>query len=136
MALDRFPDWDQRLARFIESRRRRHFSWGKHDCCMFAADAAKVITGKDLAAEFRGRYRTALGAKRKINAYGGLREVLTAVLGEPKSILAASRGDLVLIPADGFRESVGVCIGGRSIFAGEQGVVIRDNEAHWPAWTV
>ncbi|MGL4489217.1 MAG: DUF6950 family protein, partial [Rhizobiaceae bacterium] len=42
-------NWPEKLAEFINSNRGRAFEWGAFDCCMFAADAAKIISGKDYA---------------------------------------------------------------------------------------
>ncbi len=54
--LVRAQDWEQRLHAFIESRRSAPFAWGTHDCCIFAADWVLALTGKDIAADFRGKY--------------------------------------------------------------------------------
>jgi len=50
----RYINWELKLSDFLESRRDVHFAWGTHDCCMFAADAVRAITGIDPAEEFRG----------------------------------------------------------------------------------
>ena len=62
--MTRLPDWEIRLRRFLEANRGRPFRWGSWDCCMFAAAAVREITGVDLAAAYRGRYQTMIGAFR------------------------------------------------------------------------
>jgi hypothetical protein len=62
--MHRLPDWETRLAAFLEPLRLRAFAWGKHDCCIFTAGAVEAMTGVDAMAEFRGRYSTQIGAKR------------------------------------------------------------------------
>ena len=48
--LPRRADWPERLAAFIEARRRQRFVWGANDCVLFAADAVltRNYTVKDL----------------------------------------------------------------------------------------
>ena len=66
----RFPDWRSRLLRYLEEVRTRDLEYGLFDCCLFAAGAVEAMTGTDLAADFRGRYTTALGAKRVLRQAG------------------------------------------------------------------
>lgn len=54
--MTRVEDWPERLAAFIEQRRKMPFAWGSNDCALFAADAVCAITGVDLGEPFRGRY--------------------------------------------------------------------------------
>jgi hypothetical protein len=61
--MKRFDTWPERLAAFIEARRMMPFCWGKNDCALFACDAALEMTGVDLAADFRGKYHDAVGAR-------------------------------------------------------------------------
>lgn len=61
--------WEGRLAAFLDARRRTPFAWGHNDCGLFACDARERITGHDAGAFFRGRYRTAGGAERRLRAF-------------------------------------------------------------------
>lgn len=110
--MQRYTDWAQRLTSFIQNRRNTPFSWGKHDCCMFAADAVIAITGYDYAEVFRHRYTTELGAYRvlKREGFSGVEEVLTGLLGEASPRLAACRGDVVLIEHNG-SDTAGIMFG-------------------------
>ncbi|PCI62051.1 MAG: hypothetical protein COB35_05050 [Gammaproteobacteria bacterium] len=100
------------LFAFIEQHKNTPFAWGKFDCCLFAADAITLLTGNDPAAEFRGKYSTALGAKRVLKRYGNgdLVNTLIAKLGEPKAVLCVNRGDAVLINNNN-DPAVGICLG-------------------------
>lgn len=48
------------------------WQYGERDCLLWLADWAKRNTGKDGGAEWRGRYRTALGCARVLNRSGGM----------------------------------------------------------------
>jgi hypothetical protein len=50
----RFPDWPERLAKFLESRRMQPKKWGYNDCGLFCADAIEAMTGLDVTEELRG----------------------------------------------------------------------------------
>ena len=97
----RFPDWPERLAAFIESRRATPFAWGGHDCCLFAADAVLALTGVDRAATWRGRYATEAGAMALLSRPGGLyglmREVEDIFGVRQVPPLLAQRGDTALV---------------------------------------
>lgn len=59
-------NWHQHLAQTLQAAMTRPFSWGEHDCCLFAADCVQAVTGVDVAADFRGTYTTPLGAKKPL----------------------------------------------------------------------
>ena len=43
-----------------------------HDCCSFAADCVLAMTGVDKMAGYRGGYKSAVGASRKLAKAGGM----------------------------------------------------------------
>ena len=69
------------LAAYIEAAAARPFGWGRFDCQLFIAEWVLARTGKDPAAPWRGRYHTALGAKRILNRHGGPLGLLETGLG-------------------------------------------------------
>ena len=79
----------------------RSFQWGSHDCCLFASDCVRAITGVDPASRFRGRYKTRLGAIRimRRHAGGGVVETARKVAADlglaEVPVLRARRGDVV-----------------------------------------
>jgi len=123
-----------RLAEFAQQRAPMPFAWGKNDCCLFAADAVLAMTGVDHAAQLRG-YSTALGAQRKIEVAGGLRDLVVQILGEPVSPLMAAVGDVVLVENEG-RELLAVCNGTSAIAPGPHGMVALDMAAALSAWKI
>lgn len=131
----RVDQWPEILAAEIERARNRPFQWGTHDCALMAADIVLAMTGVDYAAEFRGRYRSALGAARLLKRGGGLWAVLDRQLGASVPAAMAQRGDVVLARfAAG--DTAGVCVGGQSAFPGLQGVVFRPTIECLAAWRV
>jgi hypothetical protein len=121
----RREDWPERLLAFVEERRATPFGWGVNDCALFAADAALAMTGHDFAAPFRGRYRTAAGARRALRANGAasLEDFVTQALGAPVAPALARRGDVVLFDAiDG--PALGVALGAQAAAAGPAGTAL------------
>lgn len=104
MALVRYPDWPARLAPLIAERLNAPFRWGTNDCALFACDAVLAMTGTDLAADFRGRYDSSIGAARALRALGfrdlaDVAHAFAAKHGIPPlaSPRFAQRGDVGLI---------------------------------------
>jgi hypothetical protein len=81
------------------------FAYGERDCCLWVADAVGVMTGVDIAAEFRGRYHSRAEAMTVCEQYTGRRSVMrlvwTALNQQGFSLLPkinlAQRGDVVLV---------------------------------------
>ncbi|MDF0489213.1 hypothetical protein PX554_13815 [Sphingomonas sp. H39-1-10] len=113
----RKPDWDARLAAYLEPLRLRPFAWGSHDCCTFAAGAVEAMTGVDPMPEFRGRYSTAIGSARAITRFG--KGTVAATLDskfEPVAAALAHRGDIVM--TEGL---LGICWGAALFAVGSEG---------------
>jgi hypothetical protein len=130
----------------IEAARHRPLDWGRHDCCLFAADVIAAMTGRDTAAKLRGRYRDVKGARRLIKARGGSLESLAAGMAkrngwpeiDPK---AAGRGDLVVLrPAipilPAWPELLGICIGSLAAAPGNLGLSFVELARATRAWKV
>ena len=93
----RKPDWEARLAAYLEPLRTRPFAWGRHDCCTFAAGAVAAMTDVDPMPEFRGHYSTAIGSARALRRFGA--GTLAATLDAKFEAVPASlaqRGDIVM----------------------------------------
>lgn len=130
--MTRLPDWEERLAEYLAGVLHAPHVYGDHDCALHGAKAVFAQTGVDHAAPFRGRYTTARGAALALRKFGAgsLEATLDAHLPTVPPALA-QRGDLVM--ADG---SVGVCVGGDAVFAGETGLT-RMARSRWTrAWKV
>lgn len=102
----KLSNWTIKLVQTIEAAKQRPFSWGKFDCCVFAAECVKAQTGVDHLSEFRGRYSTKLGAHRLLKSHGGIEAILDKKFKRVKCDTQISRGDLVL-----FNSPDGVTLG-------------------------
>ncbi|MBQ4840047.1 hypothetical protein J8M00_27205 [Pseudoalteromonas luteoviolacea] len=98
------------LQRYLDSCEDTPFAWGKFDCCLFVADWLLVRNGVDVAAKFRGRYSTAIGAKRRLTRLGfcDIQSVFKHHL-KPVEINYAQRGDIALVEYEG--ELIGGIVG-------------------------
>ena len=135
--IDRYPDWEQRLADYISPLLNdARFVWGESDCALYTADAIKAMTGHDIAADFRDKYSTAMGSARALKAYGGgdLKSTFDMLLPE-RPVSMARRGDAVM--HDG---AVGVCMGAFALFMllpDEGDGLERIDRSEWShAWSV
>jgi len=116
------PDWQKRLVTVIKAAEKRPFSWGQHDCCLFAADCVEAMCGEDFAAEFRGNYNSETGAKKALLRGGGsLERVLARFLDEVNPSLI-QRGDIAVVENAG-RRCAGVFYGGSVWVPGDNGLV-------------
>lgn len=66
----RLIGWQSRLTAWLATVSRTPFAPGQHDCALFAAGAIEAMTGCDLAADWRGRYRTLRGGVRVLRKAG------------------------------------------------------------------
>lgn len=113
--------WERALFDYIKAARKRPFSWGEFDCCLFAADVIEILTGIDPAVDFRGRYETAAGALRVMKKEGGdidgLAEKIFPALDiwPLPSPRLARRGDILRLVIPGTLPAFGgmgaVCLG-------------------------
>ena len=131
----RLPDWEARLAAYLEPLRTTPFAWGQHDCVTFSAGAVEAMTGERVLPA-AGRYRTAIGAARAVKRIGGggLAAAVDTVLASVPPALA-HRGDILLI--DG---SLGLAFDRFAIMVGEEGstegLIRRPRELATHAWRV
>lgn len=133
----RKQDWPEIMAAAIAAARGRAFAWGSHDCCLFAADVVRAMTGVDHAAPFRGRYSTARGAAMALKRYagGGLLAAVTRLLGDPVPGVQARRGDVVYAET-ALGPAIGICIGPAACFAAPAGLACLPLSACLHAWRI
>ncbi len=110
--MKRNEGWEKRLAELVQARMSMPFCWGTFDCVLFAADVVQALTGEDLAAAFRGRYSTELGARRKmLHMFGADVQSVVMRYRFPEILPAAARrGDLGVFDGSG-GQTVAVCLG-------------------------
>lgn len=127
----RLPGWQDALHDLIVRRRAIPMEWGKHDCCLWVADAVLAMTGFDPAEHYRGTYSSPQGALRRLvaqDAVGSPEELADKVFGERLPIALARVGDVVAadLTALGLAEpdeptlgkAMGICYGRSSLFVG------------------
>ena len=115
----RIDNWLLILAN--ELKKPRTFTWGKEDCCLFSANIIKSITNIDIAKEYRGKYKTKLGAFRLIKKCG-YKNLVECVDSEIKKhgfkqihINMAQKGDVVTKKIDN-DEIVGIMLDDVGVF--------------------
>lgn len=102
----RYDNWPLHLQQVLQAAREAAFSWGENDCCLFAADCCVAVCGIDPAEQYRGRYRTEIGAKRALKQVHGSLEAAWDACFERIPVRLAQRGDVVM-----FDSTFGRCIG-------------------------
>ena len=130
--VQRYRDWQSRIADLVASKESHPFEWGKQDCALFVCDAILAISGHDPAADVRG-YKTDRGAARVVNRLGGMRAIGNTRFGAEIHPMQAQVGDVGLIEIDG-RESFVLCGGAHWIGPGPDGLVRMDIGTALMAW--
>ena len=137
--IQRLPDWLARLHDFIDSVKAAPFSW-EADCALgFAAGAVQAQTGVDLAANLRGRHKTARGAMRTLRSMGveTLADAVALHLPRLEHPSQAQIGDIALIPTDGpFGYALGVFNGETIVAPGVNGMGVLPRTAATQAFKV
>ena len=105
--------WRIVLHDYLQSIKTKQFQWGEHDCCLFAANCVREITGKDPARKYRGKYNSQRSAYRVLKDLDGgdVEAAFNVVFGPLKPRLNATDGDLALIETN-LGKTVCVVFGG------------------------
>jgi hypothetical protein len=99
VALQRLPDWPERLVAFFAEREEAPFAWGTNDCITFAAAVVHAITGRQLLEGLQPWNDEGSAAQRLAEAQGmvaAIRSRLGPPLPTPR---LAQRGDVLLVRA-------------------------------------
>lgn len=138
--MERYPDWPSRLVKELQAASERPFSWGTHDCALFACNVVFALTGTDPAVIFRGSYSTEIGALRMIASYGSLAGLAEWVAKEHNCEevrpAMAQRGDVLLIDAGTQGFALGICAGERAAVASPNGLSFVPMKYVVRAWAV
>ena len=136
----RLENWPKLLSEAVEAAHSKEFAWGSHDCCLFAADCAKAITGIDAAAQLRGTYSTEAEAQAIIDEAGGFFALVTQLASSQGwrriQPTQAGRGDLVSYTPGGGSPALGVCVGSQCAFLNKKGVAFGSLSKCSTAWRV
>ena len=140
--MKRREDWPLRLDRVICAVRYRPFIWGDFDCCLFPADAVDAVCGTEIAAGWRGRYKTAKGAVRLLRRAGGIDKVMAGI-GPEIPPLMAQRADVVALPASAAAAIgettgliLGICLGDRIASVAPDGLCFLPFALAERAWRI
>lgn len=136
--LKRYPDWPERLSAQIHARMKEPFVWGRQDCCLFAMDCVKAMTGEDMAAPFRG-YTSQKQALRMLKKHGGIAGIAEAVaykytIPEIRPSMAR-RGDVCLFDI-GHGDTLGIRAGENIFAPGPDGLVAFPMLQALRAWRI
>lgn len=134
--MKRTTDWRTRLIAYLADSHAAPFRPGRHDCALFAAGAVAAMTGVDLAAHWRGRYRTLRGGLRVLRADGYADHVALADAHfEVCPVAMARAGDLAAVPGpQGL--ALGVVQGARVYVLRPEGLATVDLLTAQRAWRV
>ena len=69
--MQRCDGWESLLNDHIEKHLNLPQKWGEIDCCLFPCNWILLACGVDPAKDFRGKYKTKLGADRAIKSFAG-----------------------------------------------------------------
>ena len=131
--MQKLPDWEPRIAAYLDACATRPFAYGAHDCCLFGAGAIEALTGHDAGKPWRGKYRTEAGAAKALKRrwFDDIDGPFTDLLGEPTAPLMAARGDIV---SDG--ANIGVMWVGGAWFVTDDGLQMQPATGLQRCWKV
>ncbi|MBE4620985.1 DUF6950 family protein [Vibrio navarrensis] len=131
----------EKLNAFLANYADKDFATGVNDCALFVSDWTLELTGEDLAAPFRGRYKTDLGSARLIKklGYQSLEDLVSKefdrVAVRRSSPLLAQRGDVAWIK--GRKECVCGLVGPQGVIVlGENGLNVLPMSSIQTAWEI
>ncbi len=132
----RKQNWPRIIADQIHAHMKTKFVWGESDCCLVVADILKAYTDFDIAKDFRGKYKTAMGSKRALKRYGGgdIKSTVSSML-EEIPVSEAGRGDLALVSTE-VGESLAIVFSTRAWVMSESGMVALTMDKVTCAWRV
>jgi hypothetical protein len=120
------------------------FEWGARDCCLWAADAVRALTGIDIAEEYRGKYNTELQAYRLLQSVTG--GTVEAAMDRActqyewikplDNILFARRGDIVSYHEDKLISLGVVALNGRDALFQSDTLTRRPVSCCSRAWSI
>lgn len=130
----RHPNWTTRLPETLQKATQKPFSWGEHDCCLFAADCVIAVCDFDPCEKIRGRYKTKAGAARVLKTkFGDLESALSRFFSEIEPERAI-RGDIVMYNGDDGK-TLGVIWAGK-VWAVTESGAMPVNHQPVKAWRV
>lgn len=137
--MKRVSQWQKPYNEFLRARRDMPFEWGANDCCLFACDCIKAITGVDPAVDYRG-YTAEHEANTKIAMFGTMEALIESIAhrsGMPEvAPKYAKRGDVALCEFDGKQVLCVIGPDGWPVGPSERGTVKMHRGSMRRAWGV
>ena len=110
-------NWDVKLIAWAENLRGSPFEWGVTDCAILCCEAYDIMTGGQLAKQYRGRYANETEAWKFQTQHGiHLKKGLLAAGCTPVTSNFQQCGDFLLESAGGFMCGH-VCLGVQALSA-------------------
>lgn len=138
--------WEKDLEIYIEKVRNEPFSWGLHDCVVFANEIIKVQTGKGFFDKYIPDYDTAIKANRTFRTIlldlkvSTLKEAIDTKLDRyigmipPKGSIVCRQHPQKL--EFGIGHNLGVALDHRAAFLGDHGLAFLKIESKDVFWEV
>lgn len=139
MKTSRLPYWESALNDCIEAARYKEYKIGKHDCALFVVEVIKRISGLDLLGRLKDKYNNKAESLKFIKELGGkgLKEAVVFILGyNDISVTLATQGDLLIYKDFKKEEHLGICVGHKTVFLGESGLVFVNTLDCSYAWRI
>lgn len=137
--MPRKSNWPALLTRFIAAKQAQPFDWAENNCCFFAADWCRELTGIDPAADLRGQVPDLATAQAILARHGGAEELAAQRCAEHGwreiSAAFAQRGDIATVPTP-HGPALGVVLGRLVAFAGPHGVEFLPLKQTNRAWRI
>lgn len=120
----RLSNWKTRLVQYLAQHIDEQYEIGTFDCALFAAGAIEAMTGTDIAAPFKGKYRSFARGYALMQAAGHADHVayFASLLPEVHPS-AAAPGDIAVVDVDG-DAALGVVQGEMVYALAERGLVL------------
>ena len=111
---------------------KRKFEYGDADCCQFVAHVIRHISGEDYSKAFE--YKSEEDAYQLIERFGGLKELITDILGEPSEDL--KDGDPIISRFPVIGETMGVKLGEFVVCLTNKGMIKLPNKNQVCGWSI
>lgn len=131
-------DWQERLAEAVKHTQIVPFSYGVHDCCMWAAYCIDQMCDTDYVNQVveRLNYHSEAEANAVIANAGGLDNIVSEFLGEPIPGAFAAPGDVVLARNGDEKPIITVMVGHHLVGPGPDTVHHLPFSAAMKCWRV
>lgn len=105
--------WERDLINYVQTNGTKAFRPGTMDCGLFFGGAVQAMTGRNINAPFKGKYRTIEGAMKIARELGhdDHVEYVASLLPELASPLLAQRGDGAVVTDENGAPALGVVQG-------------------------